>query len=375
MATQTVSDIQRSDEEAEKWPRSLPDQTGLQESIHAPHRDERNRIILALEASTMPKIRNQAFRMASCADSLFLFFSPTQGTVRENVHRCKSRLCPYCSRARTGHVAKQMQDLVEDWPDKKHLVLTVKSSDKPLRSQLRDLIQWFAKLRRTKFWKAKVVRGVYTLEVTVNPRTGLWHPHLHCIISSQYLPHKQLQYAWHKITGGSDVVWIEAVNNTYSMVMELCKYLGKPSKSYLWTDNQIRHYAAGIHGMRMLQAFGPRQAKPIKDEIEIFEPAADEDHISLAKLLWMVDRNSTPAAQCVYLLAELFPHVGRYIYQRMPQFDPGDDARRHKAAAVLNLGRTKPPPKPPPPSLEAKRAAAAALACQLADLIRYTKDD
>jgi len=374
MTTATVTTGMRTHEEAEQWPLSLPDQTPLQESIHAPHRDERNRIIVALEASALPKIRNQAFRMAACADSLFLFFSPTAGTVRENVHRCNSRLCPYCSNARTGNVASQMQTLVEPWPDKKHLVLTVKSSDQPLRTQLRSLIRWFAKLRRTKLWKTKVARGVYTLEVTVNPRTGLWHPHLHCIISSEYLPHKALQYAWHKITDGSDVVWIEAVKNTYSMVMELCKYLGKPSKSYLWTDNQIRQYAEAIHGMRMLQGFGPRQAKPIVDELEIFEPAADEDSISLAKLLWLVDRDSTPAAQCVYLLAELFPHVGRYIYQRMPQFDPGDDRRRHKAEAFLHLGDTQPPPKPPPPSAEAKKAVAAALACQLADLVHYAEE-
>ena len=331
--------------EAREWPMGLPVQTDLQDSIHDPDLAERDRYILALFDSSDNKLVNQARRMASCADSVHLFIDAELGAVHEYIHRCKCRLCPLCARSRAIRVGAQVEDLVRAMKAPKHLVLTVKSNTVALREQLQDLRQWFAKLRRTPFWKANVTQGVYTVEVTINEKTGLWHPHIHCVFEGRYLPFKIVQRLWHEVTGGSQIIWIEKVDNVPGMAKELCKYIGKPQDAAHWTDEQLRTYAKAIQGIRMMQSFGKRKPKAIEDNLPDPVKSSADWSISLNRVLWLASMNQSSAYKALVLIAELYPHLGRFIYSRMPQLEP-EQTKMERQLSIIEILRTgKAPPR------------------------------
>lgn len=350
MIAATVTSEKLKHFEARDWPKTLPEQNGLQDAVHAPDLAERDRYILALIEAKEECIRNLARRMATCADSVHLFFDADDGTANEYLHRCKARLCPLCARARSNHVSRQVEEQVREMKSPRHLVLTVKSRDVGLTTQLRDLRGWFAKLRRTPFWQKHVTRGVYTVEVTINERTGLWHPHIHCVFEGQYLPYKIVQRLWHEITGGSEIIWLAPVDNAQGMARELCKYIGKPQQAEHWTDENIRTYALAIRGSRMMQSFGKARPKPILDLTpEMLAPTGTKS-ISLARILWLAEMCQEEAYRALPLIAERWPHLGRYIYNRMPQLEPdGTKAERIlRIMAIIETGRAPPRHGPGP---------------------------
>ena len=328
---------------------TLAEQTGLQDAIHSPHKKPRERIMDALLHSGISGLQRQAVRMSGCAASVHLFYNPQARTVREFTHTCKARLCPYCGRRRSRHVANQMLPLVHSMKRPRHLVLTVKSKPGDLRDLVKDLIRWFAKLRRTKFWKQNVYQGVYTIEITINERTGLWHPHVHIIFDGQYMPQAKLRTLWHDITDGSEIVWIEEAYSKAGLVTELCKYIGKPQKSEHWTDTQLVEYALAVRGMRMVQTFGTRHPKAITDDGPADEKRGDDESMSVARLCWLAQWDNAPAVAALPLVALRWPHLGRYIYHRFPQLEP-DRTREEKllrALAIIDAGRAPPDPQSP----------------------------
>jgi len=344
-------------------PCNLADQTQLQDAIHAPHAKLRNRIMDTLAHSPDKSLQRQASTMSQCADSLHLYFSTERGEVREYIHTCKARLCPLCGRRRSAHVAAQMLPMVSTMTRPRHLVLTVQSRHADLRSQLTDLVRWFKLLRRTSFWKQNVTQGVYTIEATINERTGLWHPHLHIIFDGQYLPVKRIQFLWHQITDGSEIVWIEEAYSKPGLVQELCKYIGKPQKSEHWTDTQLCEYALAVRGARMVQTFGKRHPATINDAAPPDEQRRDDDSISLSRVIWLALHDNKYATDALFLLAQRSAHLARYIFTMMPQLtrDLTPTERILHNIATIEAGHP-PPPKPPPRTPEELKAAEQQLA-------------
>jgi hypothetical protein len=345
----------------------LSEQTGLQDAIHAPHQKARDRTMEALYNSEISDLQRQAVKMSDCAASVHLFFDPARGTVREFTHTCKARLCPYCGRRRSAHVAAQMMPLISAMKRARHLVLTVKSKPGDLRNQVRDLVGWFAKLRRTPFWKQNVYQGVYTIEITVNERTGLWHPHVHIIFDGQYMPQAKLRYLWHNITNGSEIVWIEEAYSTAGLVQELCKYIGKPQKSEHWTDAQLVEYAQAVRGMRMVQTFGKRHPTAITDDGPEDEKQREDQSMSVARLCWLAQQDNAAAVAALPKVATRWPHLGRYIYARFPQLMPdrSREERLLRALAIIDAGRAPPEPVTPTQAADVKQLEAEI--CELLD--------
>lgn len=332
----------------------LQNQTELQDAIHEPHQKQRDRLIDALAEATVEDLKRQARRMAGCAASVHLYIDDDAEQVHEYVHRCKSRLCPFCARARSAHVADQMQAIVDRMQTPKTLVLTVKSTNTPLVEQLANLRNWFTKFRRTPFWSQNVASGVYTVEVTINEKTGLWHPHLHIIFDGPYMPWKVIQRLWHEITDGSEIVHITQVYNRQGAVNELTKYIGKPQDADTWTDAQLREYAAATKGARMIQTFGRRKPAPIIDTTPDDAPAPKTWSVSVTRLVWMFGQGDLTAAAILPLVADRWPHLARYIYQKAPQLESQDSRDQRTAAelAAIQAGRpvrrlAKAPPADP----------------------------
>jgi len=331
-----------------KLPLTVPQQTTLQEVLHEPYDAPRMKIILALDESPYPTHRTWAYRMATCCNTARFYVDRTDGKVTPWLARCRHRLCPLCGRRRSRHVSAQILDLLKLMAHPRMIVLTVKSNPKPLRDQLRDLRRWFSQLRRRPFWKAAVHGGVYTLEITRNEETALWHPHVNIIYDGTYLPHKQLQFHWHQVTGHSEIVWIAEVHDRPNAAREISKYIGKPQHVSQLPPRAIREYATATSGMRFVQTFGNVWNKQVRDRDTEKPLPRDEYSITLARIMHVARCGHPAALRLAAAIADRFPTYASYIYHQMPQLQPEPEKHKLQLAALARIrGRAPPPPAIP----------------------------
>jgi hypothetical protein len=239
-------------------------------------------------------------------------------------------MCPICGRARSFQVAHQIDQIVAQMRTPRQIILTVASSGKPLSHQLRFLRAAFSRLRRTPWWNRHVTGGAYTIEVTRNPDTGLWHPHIHMLVDGIFIPWQELRSHWHKITAGSKVVWISDVTSRRDSVLELCKYVGKPVASDDWPALDLCEYALAVRGQRMVQAFGRWRRYKVLDQDTNMLLAPDTYEVSLGNLMYLTAEGYSAPRLLVALIAERWPQFAPYIYGKFAQLETPEHAQTRR---------------------------------------------
>lgn len=336
------------------WPVALPPQTALQESIHEHHHARRDRIILALFDTFMPWSQKVATRMAYCCNGASFFIDPSVGKVKPWLSRCHVRLCPYCGNFRAGLVAQQLIAILHQMKHPRVIVLTVKAVDTDLREQLRELRHNFAKLRRTKMWKHLVDGGAYTLHITRNPKSGLWHPHLHILADGLYFPVKLLRKLWHEATGSAEIVWIEKIRDYQGAVRDLTRYVGSPPHVDELPPAAIRDYASAVSGARMVQTFGNCHGLKLVDKDPPDTESPDTYQVKISRLVHLTKRGAQTPAKLLVLIAERWPQFRAYIYHQIPRLER-HVTRTDRIARLFKLADARsPPPKSPPAAKLAK---------------------
>ena len=230
--------------------------------------------------------------------------------------------------------------------DMKHpraIILTVRSNDRPLRDQIASLRRWFRKMRSRAFWKDRVQGGAYTLEVTMNERTGLWHPHLHIIYGGTYMPFRLLQKNWHDVTGGSEVVWVQDVKDAPGAARELAKYIGKVQQLDRLEDQHIRAYADGVNRSRMVQTFGNTHGRRAEDHDPGEPDSPDTYTLSLPRILHLANLDVDAAQRLLLMIGKRWPVFSRFIGHELPQLKPSDTLIRMQLQAIARITGKAPP--------------------------------
>ncbi len=271
-----------------------------------------------------------------------------QGRQVGEVCRCKNRLCPFCQKARSANIARQVHTLICSMKEPAHIVLTVKSDVGDLAPQIARLRTCFAKLRRSKLWRDNVTSGCYTVEVTINPKTGRWHPHLHVLADTPYIPQRLLRSAWHRITGDSHVVWIARVHNRDAAAWEISKYAGKPARIHELTNPQLLEFADAVHGQRMMQSFGKKPVGALHDVDATDTDKPDAFTISSGKLRQLAALGHKWPAAFAVLAAKRWPMFAPYFLQAAPQLAPYLDPATDPPS-LQDLLCNQPPGRSPPP--------------------------
>jgi len=252
---------------------SEPPKEALETSLHFydlesyDSRRRRHQVMYALldaaDAAEMQKsfehadvARKEAGRIEGCCEFAILAQADDTGKPCVLILTCKCRLCPTCQHhrtslcaAKTRHAAKQMEDM-------RFLTLTIKHSQTPLRDQVKKLCGAFAKLRRSQYWKAHTKGGIYTLEITYNPGSDEFHPHIHALIDGDWMDHQVLKNMWEKITGDSKNLRIERPKSTKAIERYICKYISKNIAPDNIPPHRLAEYVASIKSWRMIQSFG-----------------------------------------------------------------------------------------------------------------------
>jgi hypothetical protein len=120
----------------------------------------------------------------------------------------------------------------------KMITLTIGSQSTTLAEQVDFLYQSFRRLRQTVVWRGAVRYGRAILELTYNADLDSWHPHLHCIVTSAFIPKETLSKTWCLASRGSFITDIRVIEDTGQATNYLCDYLGKTPD---FGDEEDRH--------------------------------------------------------------------------------------------------------------------------------------
>lgn len=255
---------------------------------------------LAAIQTALPELRLSAAhlaRFAACGTNTWIVWSPSRRSYSLRLQTCKLRWCPRCHQQSALRIRSRLQDALAaktttQW---KLLTLTIRASKLPLEAQIKHLRTSFRRLRQRSFWRHKVHGGYSVLECTYNPKTHQWHPHLHCVIDSLWLPQRELSRQWLLASKDSMIVDIRPIRGENGAVNYLTKYLGKLPDLSLWHDHDTAsEWIAAYSGTRLLSSFGnvPKLEEPEKPD-----PATNDwtPVMRLATLLNLVSRGDDRA--------------------------------------------------------------------------------
>ncbi len=188
-------------------------------------------------------------RFDACGDAAWVFQSvkdPSRLKVCSDT--CRDRWCRACQRDRSRIIATNLRARLEGIPVRL-VTLTLKHRYAPLRHQVDRLLDCFRTLRQKPLWADSIDGGVAFIEVTYNPETNRWHPHLHILCVGRWIAQSTLSSTWDQITGGSFVVDIRAVRDLDQVASYVVKYATKPMNAALY-----RHPGKLLEAIRALQS-------------------------------------------------------------------------------------------------------------------------
>lgn len=220
------------------------------------------------DARHMPAVA----RMSDCCRTPALYRSETTGEYVLAQKTCKHRLCPRCGLVRSRRLSADATVLTSTMDAPKFVTLTIVSSPAPLADRLQHLRDSFGRLRRSKLWRRHFKKGIAVVEVTHNPKTDLWHPHLHLIVDGSYTDQRDLSDAWAKATADSKIVHIRAVPVKSEAIRYIAKYASKTSDFNEVPDHRVNEWLDAVASLRTHSTFGPGARKAIKRE----KPAGDK---------------------------------------------------------------------------------------------------
>jgi hypothetical protein len=190
---------------------------------------------------------------------------------------CKNRWCLVCCRIRSAQLIKQYAPVLESWPNKHLVTLTVPNcSGADLEATIKQMKAGFNRIRDTvkkqqqRKQRALPLVALRKLECTQNPDRDDYHPHFHLVVPD-YASAVELRAAWliqfpSAKWGGQDV---RPANGGASH--ELFKYFTKlvttKSKERFIRLAPLNTIFEAIAGQRTFQAYGiPKTVEVLSDD-------------------------------------------------------------------------------------------------------------
>jgi len=132
----------------------------------------------------------------------------------------------------------------------------LKHSDAPLEWQIQNLYNYFRAIRKRKEFKQRVTGGIWFFQIKKSKTDGLWHPHLHCLVTGMYLPKRMLSRMWSQITYGSYVVDIRVVHDPQAAANDAAKYAACPGSLVDLSLSEASELVNSINGRRICGTWG-----------------------------------------------------------------------------------------------------------------------
>lgn len=195
-------------------------------------------------------------RFAECGARLRVEIRDDGKAARLVSEKCRDRTCVACGCDRAAVISDNLLQIMEA-ETSRFVVLTLRHSLSPLADQIDRLYDSFNKLRRRDFWKGCITGGAAFLEIKRSEKSGLWHPHLHLIVTGDFILQKRLSQEWLAVTGDSSYVYVNAVGDHLKVAKYVTKYVTKPLDSTCFQSSEILDEAiCALGGRRLCLTFG-----------------------------------------------------------------------------------------------------------------------
>ena len=221
------------------------------------------------------KIR--AFNFSVCRQNAWLAVSTLDRTVFIASDSCRLRWCPICSRARSAFISQAVSAWLVKHPRPKILTLTLAHTSDSLESQIIRLYACFQSLRRWKLWRRLVHGGIWFFQVKLTKLTESWHPHLHILLDSEFIPHGVLKAAWLTLTGDSHIIDIRRIYKPDVAADYVARYSARPAVLSDLSENHRESVFRALHGRRLCGKFGTASAVDLSGK----SPADPAESLSL----------------------------------------------------------------------------------------------
>jgi len=177
------------------------------------------------------------------------------GQVKVVKLKCSDRTCQECRDRTYWKLFKGWFKLAENMSNPKLLTLTMKNKPDLKREYIKTLRAQFTKLLHRKYYKERIIGGLYVIELK-NAGNG-WNIHLHALIDTKpefegFLLQERLSKDWLAITKESMIVDIRKAYNPRASLKYILKYLTKPPQ----INGEIEVYNAALKKTRLIQTFG-----------------------------------------------------------------------------------------------------------------------
>lgn len=226
---------------------------------HARHRELHKAALLALPYDSSRTDRRR-MKGLQCGEVAWIGIDQAQDTYALRFNGCGHRLCPRCSQVRAARLETKIQRKMPSVePNEWSLItLTLSSDITDLALQLDHLTASFRRLRQQQLWKQSVAYGHATIEVTLNPENHLWHPHIHILARSAYLPQNILADAWRKASKHSYIVDVRRLTSRDEAIKYVSKYVAKPidTESPALTEDRYIELFNALEDRKMTFLFG-----------------------------------------------------------------------------------------------------------------------
>ena len=203
-------------------------------------------------------------RLLECRSQAWFVRHCETGNVRVASHHCRLRWCPLCSRSRAAFLQHEVQTWFSTVKRPKFLTLTVKHSQEVLSDQLTTLYGSWRRFRTVKSLRQKCKGGIWFFQLCFSQKTNEWHPHLHCVIDSDYISHNHLSRQWRRITGDSTVVDIRTVRDPKDVASYVARYAARPSDLVNLPVKRCVELVTSMHGRRMCGTWGTARALSLR---------------------------------------------------------------------------------------------------------------
>jgi hypothetical protein len=243
--------------------------------------------------------------VARCGKSAWVVRDKETGRHWVQAETCQQRFCPACARTRARKASEKIAGLmaaqsVQRW---QFVTLTMLHSHAPLERQLKNLVASFRRLRQTRLWRTHVAQSLAVVEITRNSQTDEWHPHLHVIAATQFVPWKPLRDAWNKASKGAKVIDCAIMNQTTAAIEYVTSYLGKPpSVDVMVQSDLLAEWITATRGARMVIKAG-RWERPQKPQQT--EAKKRAEHKSVAPLKDVIRNARMGHAESLAILAAI----------------------------------------------------------------------
>lgn len=211
---------------------------------------------------------DKCFDLTHCRTKAWFVRDRTTDRVTILSNACRLRWCPLCSQGRSNYLTNAITPWVTQLNKPKFLTLTLKHTDQPLTDQVTKLYQDFRLLRQHRQMKPYLRGGIWFFQVKFHPETNQWHPHLHVVLDSHFIPQAWLSRLWLRITRSSNIVDIRCVYKPRTAASYVARYAARPADfRFIPPDRHLDLFTA-MHGRKLVGKWGSASAvslSPPKD--------------------------------------------------------------------------------------------------------------